>query len=53
MEAATQRMKAAMRIAAEASASAVEQATAPTYFFNWAAPVIEDMSEAEEIQGDL
>ncbi len=36
MEAETQRLEAAIRVAAEASAGAAEQATASPYFFNWA-----------------
>jgi hypothetical protein len=41
--ASTAEVQATLNIASEAAAGAAEQ----SYFFNWAAPVIEDESEAE------
>jgi hypothetical protein len=48
----TAEIQAAMNIASEAASSAAEQAL-PTgdWFVNWAAPVVEDVSEAEVEEG--
>ena len=46
-------VESAMKIAAEAAAGAADQATHTSLFINWAAPAVEDESEAEENEEEL